>query len=381
MKIAVLGSLWLSMPPKRYGGTEQVIYDLVNGLTERGHQVTLFAPESTKVKAKVVPVMQKPILDSGINWTSVEAIHFHLLSITQVFEAASEFDLIHVHLNKSHDYFALPLASFSKTPVLSTFHFALPTPSWNRVRHQVLNRYKMLPFTSISNAQRKGSDFNFIKTIYNGLKLGDYPFSEKADDYFTWLGKINPLKGTKEAILAAKKAKVKLCVMGAVEKNVPELFTYFKKEVEPLFDQKQIVWLGEVDLEQKVKYLKNAKALLNPIKWNEPFGLVMAEAQAVGTPVIAYNKGSVPEVVRDNVTGFVVDTEEKLIASMQKIDTLKREACRRNVEKNFSLDKMLDGYEEAYEKVRKNWQTYQKKQQKYLLETNQYLSDKKKVNH
>lgn len=355
MRIGVIAPIWLDIPPRGYGGTEEVVYNLVNGLVEKGHDVTFFGAKNAKVKAKIFPTVDKPLRNQNVEWTNVSYILYHLV---ESFERADEFDILHMHINKSQDYIALPFSLCSKTPVLFTLHFSPPTRSQNKDRYLVLNKFRSLPYTSISNSQRKGTTLNFIKTVYNSLDIKSYPFCEKPDDYFVWLGKVNPLKGTKEAILAAKSAKVKLYVMGAVDKGVPRLLEYYEKEVKPLIDGKNIVWLGEVQTSEKAKVLGGAKAFLNPILWEEPFGLVMVESQATGTPVISFNRGAAPEVIVDGKTGFLVDTIVEMVEKMKDVGKLNRRDCRVNVESKFSIEKMVEGYEESYRLSMKNWKSF-----------------------
>ncbi len=352
MKIGIIGPIWFDIPPHGYGGTEEVVFNLTNGLVEKGHDVTLFAPKTTKVKAKVIPTVDKPLRDKNIEWTNVS---YNIYHITEAIDRASDFDILHMHLNKSQDYIALPLAQNLKTPVLFTLHFMLPTPSFKKDRYLVLTKYKDLPFTSISNSQRGKMPLNFIETVYNSLDIKNYPFSEKHDNYFVWLGKVNPVKGTKEAILAAKKAGVKLYVIGAVDPGVSEMLSYYEQEIRPLLDEKQIIWKGELSIGEKAKILGRAKAFLNPILWEEPFGLVMAESQAVGTPVISFNKGAAPEVIIDGKTGFLVNNLSEMVSKMEQIDRIKREDCRKNVEDKFTIEKMVEGYEKAYKKAISSW--------------------------
>lgn len=366
MKVAVIGSIWLHTPPRQYGGTEEVIGNIVDGLVDKGHDVTFFGPKSSNVKGKIFPTLEKPTLEMGLNWTDNENIHYTILNITAALDRADEFDIIHMHLNKSHDYFSLPLAIYSKTPVVFTFHLLLPSPTHLIERYQVLSKYQKLPFTTISNSQRAGLPWNFVRTVYNSLNLANFPFSATTDDYFVWLGRVKQEKGTKEAILAAKKAGIKLFVMGAIEKNVPEQLAYYEKEIKPLCDGSQVVWLGEADFATKVKYLQRAKALLNPIQWEEPFGLVMAEAQAVGTPVIGFARGAAPELVVDGKTGFLITTIDEMVEKIKLVDTIDRRACRKNIEDKFTIDTMIEGYVHAYQAVQENWDTYRGEQRAFL---------------
>jgi len=252
MRIGVLGPIWLNIPPSGYGGTEEVVFNLVNGLVDKGHDVTLFGPKTSEVKAKIDGVVEKPLREDNIEWTNVP---YNLLNISRAFDRISDFDILHVHLNKSQDYMALPLAACSKKPVIFTLHFKVPTRDHNRDRFLVLNKYAKLPYTSISNSQRDGLEINFIKTVYNSLNINNFPFYKEAKDYFVWLGKVNPLKGTKEAILAAKKAGVRLLVLGVVDRGMPKMLEYYEEEIKPLIDGKNIVWVGEVGIEEKAKKL------------------------------------------------------------------------------------------------------------------------------
>lgn len=358
MKIGVIGTIWLNTPPKKYGGTEEAVYNLVNGLTKQGHDVTLFGPKTAKVNANIFPTVDKPLREANISWTEIP---YNLWHVTAAFDQAKQFDILHMHLNKSQDYVALPLAMYSSTPVLFTFHFLLPNEQDHADHYQLLSKYKALPFTSISNSQRGNLPLNFIATVYHALDLDVYKFQPKPDDYLVWIGKINPLKGTKEAILAAKKAQKKLLVLGAVEKGEPELLAYYQQEIKPLIDNKQIIWVGEADISQKVKILGKAKAFLNPIVWKEPFGLVMIESQATGTPVISFAHGAAPELIVDKKTGFLVDTLEQMIEKIDQIDSIDRSFCRKHIEKHFSIGAMIQGYEKAYTHTIEHWESYRAK--------------------
>ncbi len=352
MKIGMIGPIWYRIPPKGYGGTELVVYNLVNGLVDKGHDVTLFGARNSKVKAKIFPTIERPLRQDNVEW---ENINYSLYHITEAFDRGNNFDIIHMHLNKSQDYISLPLAQESKTPVVSTLHFSLPTREIHPDRYLMLSKYRNLPFVSISNSQREGIKLNFIGTVYNGLDLKLYPFVENPSDYFVWIGKVNPVKGTKEAILAAKKANVRLKVVGAVEKAIPHLRSYYEREIKPFIDGKQIQWYGEIELSEKTRILGRAKGFLNPIKWSEPFGLVMAESLACGTPVIAFNRGSSPELVVNGKTGYLVKDIPEMVEKIKIIDKINRENCRINVEKNFSIEKMVESYEKSYNTAISNW--------------------------
>lgn len=356
MKIGVIGTIWLNTPPEEYGGTEEVVYNLVNGLVEKGHDVTLFAPATARTKAKLIPTVPRPLREDGKEWTEYVSTLLHLV---QAFDHQGEFDILHVQLNRDQDYAALPLATFSKTPVVFTIHFQLPVyDKSHENRKLLLEKYKALPFIAISDSQRRGIDLNYIATVYNAVAIEKFPFEKKAGKYVVWIGRVTPEKGTKDAILAAKKANERLMVMGVVDLAVPEMVNYYDKEIKPLIDNKQIIWVGEVPEKQKLHILSQAKVFLNPIHWEEPFGLVMAEAQAVGTPVISYNKGSAPELIKDGKTGFLVNTFNEMVNKIAAVDTLDRSLCRQNVLEHFTVPAMVRGYLAAYEKAMKYWGHY-----------------------
>jgi len=293
---------------------------------------------------------------------------YPLSHLTTAFDMAKKFDVLHMHLNKSQDYIALPFALYRNVPTLFTLHFRVPDATYNADRYMILHKYRALPFSSISQSQQRPDKLNYVANIYNSLNTADYPFNPSPDDYFVWLGKIIPIKGTKEAILAAKKAGVKLIVMGAVEEGVVEAEQYFEQEILPLIDNKQIFLRKNVKLSEKAKILGGAKALLNPITWDEPFGLVMIEAQATGTPVIAFARGAAPEVIEDGKTGFLVHNIDEMVAKMKDVTSLNRQDCRDFVTNHFSNQKMVTGYENAYKTVIKNWDTYAKSQWKIINE-------------
>lgn len=363
MKIAVIGSIWLETPPLGYGGTEDVIYNLVQGLTAAGHDVTLFGPKTSKVNSRLIPTVGKPLRSFNISW---ENSSYPLYHITEVFDRAREFDIIHMHLNKSSDLAGLPLSVLSNTPVVSTLHFKVFPRVEREDQYILLKKYRELPYVSISNAQRKPNDLNYVATVYNGVDLKKFPYSDIKGKYLAWLGKINPVKGTKEAILAAKKAGIKIYVMGPIDRGVSSMISYYENEVKPLLDDKTVVYLGEVSHNEKTSILSGAMCLLNPILWEEPFGLVMTEAQATGTPVIAYGRGAAPEVISEGKTGFIVSNINQMINKIAVVSTLNRHDCRKWIEENFTTDIMIKNYEEVYKKVIKNWDKYRSDQIKLL---------------
>ncbi len=346
LRIAQVAPLWENIPPEKYGGTERIVYYLTEGLVKAGEDVTLFACGSSKTSGHLVSVFPTPLFRTGIPWTN---LMYPLLNITEAFDQADKFDVIHMHLNKSSDYIALPLAKSIKNKVVFTLHFPYPASQSRQDRHQVLQKYKDLNYISISNSQRRGGEnLNWICTVYNGVDINLYNLNLKPKDYFLWLGKFNPDKGVKEAILAAKQAGVKLVVAGAIDNLEGEDFRYYQEEIKPLIDNKQILFVGELNDEIKNKLYGEALGFLEPIKWNEPFGLVMAESMATGTPVIAFKNGAAPEIIVDGKSGFLVDDINQMVEKIKVIQSIDRSECRKRVEELFSIEKMVDGYSKIY---------------------------------
>lgn len=349
LKIAQVGTLWESTPPPGYGGTERVVSYLTEELVQRGYDVTLFACGTSKTKAKLVSAYPRPLVRDGIPWTNVM---YPLLHITDAFDRADEFDIIHVHLNKSSDYLALPLACAIKDKVVFTLHFPYPTSQGRLDRHAVLQKYRDLNFVSISNSQRQGGEnLNWVATVYNGIDLSPYKFHEKTDDYFCWLGKFNPDKGVREAIEAAVLSNSKIKLAGKIDELETEDYVYYRDQVKPLIDKNNVEYIGEIDDNGKNDFLGQSRALLNPIKWNEPFGLIMTEAMACGTPVISFTNGSAPELIVDGKTGFLVKDVTEMSERIKDISQIDREECRKHAEEKFSAKAMVDGYLKVYEKM------------------------------
>ncbi len=351
MKIAQIGPLWENIPPPKYGGTERIVYYLVEGLIKNGYEVTLFASGTSKTSAKLISVSHQPLFRKKIPWTN---IMYPLLNITEAFDRQKNFDIIHVHLNIPSDYVSLPLASQIKNKVVFTLHFPYPISLGYADRHLVLQKYRHLNYVSISDSQRKGGkNLNWIKTVYNGVDINSYNFNPQPDNYFVWLGKFKPQKGVKEAIIAAKKAGVKLIIGGTIDYLEKDYFAYFQNEVEPLIDGKQIKFVGELNDKQKNEIYGKAVCFLNPISWEEPFGLVMIEAMACGTPVIAFARGAAKEIVKDGETGYLVNDIDQMVEAIKKIGSIDRKKCRERIEKNFTTDIMVKNYEEVYRQILK----------------------------
>lgn len=345
LRIAQIAPLFEPVPPEGYGGTQRVVYNLTEELVKRGHQVTLFASGDSKTSAKLIPICSRALRKD--KWVKPEVFNIPLLD--KVFSQRDKFDLIHSHIFTA----IMPLNKLLSDvpPIVSTLHGRLNLPEYRMIPKYSDN----ISYVSISNSQRKNlPDLNYVDTVYNGIEVSKFEFNKKPKDYFIFLGRISPEKGINYALELAERAKIKLLIAAKVD---PFDLAYYKKQVKPkITNNKLIQFVGEVGHREKVALLKNAKALINPINWEEPFGLTMIEAMACGTPVIAPRRASVPEIVVDNKTGFIVSPDPtKIVSEMQqvleKIDQIDRRACRVHVEKNFTAKKMADGYEKVYQKV------------------------------
>ena len=346
LRIAQVGSLYENIPPPLYGGTERIVSSLTEGLVRNGHDVTLFATEKADTKARLISVCPEPLARLSIGKTN---IMYPLLNFSEVLKREKEFDIIHFHLSLSSDYIGLLVGGLIPSNSIFTIHFTSPIHKGFPDRMKVLDTYKHLNYVSISNSQRIGFEgLNFIDTIYNGLELSQFTFNENPQDYFAWMGKFNPDKGAKEAIKAAKLAGVKLVLAGTIDTEDAIDRSYYEKEIKPLIDGIQIVYVGEKGGREKDDFLGNAKGFLNPISWDEPFGLVSVEAMSTGTPVISFRRGAVTETIKDGETGFLVDTIDQMVEKIKAISEVKRIDCRRWVEEKFTAEKMTENYLNTY---------------------------------
>lgn len=343
MKIGLLAPFEESIPPKKYGGTELVIYNVAEQLVKSGHEVTVFGSGNCRTSAKVIPIFKKALRGDPRMLDYKFRDVFKFLGAGLVLDAlrGQRFDVIHNHL----DWRFLPFSKSLETPVVTTLHGPLDVD----YKQEVYRLFKDSNYVSISLSQRRPMPkLNYVANVYNGIDTNRFKFYPKPSDYFAFLGRMSPEKGPVQAIRIAKKAGVKL-VMAAKVDAVDTRF--FNSQVKPLIDGKQIRFLGEVDHAGKLKLLGGAKALIAPIQWEEPFGLFFIEAMACGTPVIAMNRGSVPEIVQDGKTGYVCENIRQAAASVKKIDAIDRKDCFNRVGAHFSAERMATGYLAAYEKA------------------------------
>src|SRR3989344_2180049 len=341
LRIAQIAPLWVSVPPRTYGGTELMVYNIAEGLLKRQHKVTLFASGDSHTNALLIPPLERGIwLQHGISNPHAPIIRL----IKMAHERLSDFDLIHNHFN----FFPFPVSLHSKCPpFLTTVHRPVDT-----AYAETMKAYPKIKFCAISEDHKKSMEEHGVPVagvVYNGIDMPRYEYNNRPNDYLLYLGRINSEKGILTAIEAARVTGQKLIVAGNIVGEGEWL--HFMHEIQPLLHHENINFRGQVNFEEKIELLKNAKALLFPINVREAFGLVMTEAMACGTPVIAFLRGSVPEIVEHGKTGFVVDTKEKMIEAIKMIGSIDRAKCRESVEKKFSLEIMIDRYEKIYEKI------------------------------
>jgi glycosyltransferase involved in cell wall biosynthesis len=336
MRIAQIAPLYESVPPKLYGGTERVVAHLTDELVRRGHEVVLFASADSKTSAELVPCRDVALrLDNDLSWD----IPAHLSMLAEVRNRAHEFDVLHFHL----DCFHLPFFHDRVGQTLTTMHGRQDIRDLGALHRH----YPNYPLVSISNSQRRSlPHLNWVKTIHHGYPKFQYTFSSAArGGYLAFLGRISPEKGLDRAIEIARQSGIPLRVAAKIDRADKD---YFEARIEPLLKGPGIEFIGEIGEGEKSEFLGRALALLFPISWPEPFGLVMIEAMACGTPVIAFPRGSAPEVVKHGVTGFIVETVKEAVAAVKEIDAIDRGVVRAEFERRFSVDVMAKNYEIAY---------------------------------
>lgn len=338
MRIAQVAPLIESVPPAAYGGTERVVSYLTEELVRQGHDVTLFASGDSRTSARLIPSTPKALrLTEGV----VDPLAHQIVELEQVASQADDFDLIHWHL----DYLHFPLSRRLGVPQVTTLHGRLDIPDIQ----PVYDEFRDMPLVSISDDQRQPvPQGSWAGTIHHGLPADEFTPSFRRGDYLAFLGRISPEKRADRAVEVARRVGMSLRIGAKVD---PTDETYFEENVEPLLAHDHVEWVGEVAGEDKANLLRNAAALLFPIDWAEPFGLVMIEAMACGTPVIAYRAGSVPEVIDEGVSGFIVESIDESVAAVGRLDELSREACRAAFDERFTVERMGREYVEIYRQL------------------------------
>jgi glycosyltransferase involved in cell wall biosynthesis len=338
MRIAQIAPLTEAVPPQLYGGTERVISWLTEELVELGHDVTLFASGDSVTEAKLEPMWPRALRLDG---TVRDANSLHMMMIEQVCRRAGQFDIMHFHL----DYFSFSLMSRQPTPFVTTLHGRLDLPE-----HQpVFETFSSIPVISISNAQRRPLPrANWVATVNHGLPEKLLRPQPAKPSYLAFLGRISPEKRVDTAIHIAQRCGLPIKIAAKIDRSDAD---YFEESIRPLFASPGVEYIGEITDAQKPDFLSGAIALLVPIDWPEPFGLVMIEAMACGVPVVAFNRGSVAEIVEDGVTGFVVEDETSAVGAVHGVASLSRENIRRKFEERFSARRMAKDYLAVYRRM------------------------------
>ena len=333
MRIAMLSPIAWRTPPRHYGPWESVVSLLTEELVSRGHDVTLFATGDSVTSGKLHAVCARGYEEDH----SIISKVWECLHISELFEHAEEFDIIH----NNFDFLPLTYAGLITTPVVTTIHgFSSPgiLPVYKKYNGKVF-------YVSISDSDRS-SDLDYIKTIHHGIDINQFDFQPEPDDYLLFFGRIHHDKGAKEALEIARVCNKKLILAGIIQDDI-----YYHQYIEPYLDNDNVVYAGSVGPVQRNQLLGKATALLHPINFNEPFGLSVIEAMACGTPVIAFNKGSMPELIEHGKTGFLVNTVSKAIDAVAHISEIDRARCRRRVGKHFTTNHMVEKYIQVYETI------------------------------
>jgi glycosyltransferase involved in cell wall biosynthesis len=333
MHIAMISPIAWRTPPRHYGPWENVVSLLTESLVAEGIETTLFATGDSETTGKLHTICPRGYEEDD----SIIPKVWECLHISEVFERAAEFDIIHNHF----DFLPLTYTRLINTPVVATIHgFSSPgiLPVYKKYNGNVA-------YVSISNADRS-PELDYIKTIYHGIDIRQFDFKSESDDYLLFLGRIHPDKGTLEAIEIAKACGKKLILAGIIQDEA-----YYLRHVEPFMDKSDVVYVGSVGPTERNRLLGNAYALLHPIHFNEPFGLSIIESMACGTPVIAFNKGSMPELIENGKNGFLVNNVDEARDRVAQIKDIDRASCRRYVEQNFTVERMANEYIQVYETI------------------------------
>jgi glycosyltransferase involved in cell wall biosynthesis len=339
MRIAQIAPLHERVPPKHYGGTERVVSFLTEELVRQGHDVTLFASGDSRTSAKLVRCCEMAL---RVNPSVRETLPYHMIMLDEVCRRIEQFDVLHFHIDVLH----APLVRDIADRTLTTLHGRLDLPDLA----PFYGAFRELPLVSISNDQQQYlRNVNWLGTIYHGLPRDLLPFQPSAGGYLAFLGRIAPEKGPDRAIEIAARIGMRLKIAAKVDRVDQG---YWEEKIRPMVEaHPDVEFIGEVDDNDKGDFLGGAAALLFPIDWPEPFGLVMIEAMACGTPVIAFRRGSVPEIVEDGLSGFVVDTIEEAVTAVRRIATLDRAKVRAQFERRFTAERMARSYLDIYRKL------------------------------
>lgn len=334
MRIAQVSPLYESVPPKTYGGTERVVSYLTEELVKQGHEVSLFASGDSETSARLVSSCSRSLRLKGKD----DPLAYHILQMQDVIDHKDDFDLIHFHT----DYLYYAISGLLSLPNLTTLHGRLDIPVLQHIYH----RFSKRALVSISDEQRRPLPMaNWKGTVYHGLPLDLYSKGDGKGNYVAFLGRISPEKRVDRAIAIARKAGLKIKIAAKIDKADE---SYYVECIQDLMKLPHVEFLGEINEHEKEDLLGNAKAVLFPIDWPEPFGLVMIEAMACGTPVIAFENGSVPEIIDSGETGFIVQGIDEAVQALKRVDIIDRDQCRATFERRFSVSQMASRYSKLY---------------------------------
>jgi glycosyltransferase involved in cell wall biosynthesis len=333
MKIAMISPVAWRTPPRHYGPWERVVSLLVEGLVNKGIDVTLFATGDSITSGKLRYIVKTPYEED----LSSEPKVSECLHISEVMESANEFDIIH----NNFDFLPITYSQLVKTPMLTTIHGF----SSSKILPVYEKYNKKTYYASISHADR-AENLDYIANVYHGIDIESFTFNQTPEEYLLYFGRIHHDKGTFEAIQAAKKTNRKLVIAGIIQDKL-----YYENNVKPYIDGISVVYAGSVGPKERDKLLGNAYALLHPINFAEPFGLSIVEAMACGTPVLAFSKGSMPEIIENGYNGFIVSDLEQMVDMIDEIRNIDRRDCRKTVEERFTQDRMVEEYIKVYSKI------------------------------
>lgn len=341
LRIAQVAPLYERVPPLLYGGTERIVHFLTEELVRQGHDVTLFASGDSVTAARLIPCVPQAL---RLDPRHVDALAPHLLMLEEVYDRLAQFDIVHFHL----DYLHYALSRRHRLARLTTLHGRLDIPELS----PLYDRYRDEPVVSISDNQRRPLPrANWQATVPHGLPSDLLTFSPRDQGYLAFLGRISPEKRVDRAIEIARLAGLPLRIAAKIDRADRE---YVDREIAPLLREPHVEYIGEIGEDEKAAFLGGARALLFPIDWEEPFGLVMIEAMACGTPVVAFRRGSVPEVIDHGVSGFIVSSVDEAVEAVGQIDTLSRAGCRETFDRRFTAARMAEDYVAIYHRLLAN---------------------------
>ncbi|MBU1167815.1 glycosyltransferase family 4 protein [Patescibacteria group bacterium] len=342
MRIAHIAPIYLSVPPAKRGGTERIVFDLVEEQVRAGHEVTLFSVKTSKTSAKLEYLFNKPFTQEKDfqEWTSRREINLTLAHIEKALSKEDNFDVFHFHF----DDFVPQFSPFIKKPILTTFHYVIDQKVYNLFRQRYQNYFPI----ALSHNQIKGLE-GFSAVVPNGLNLNEIPFKDTKEDFLITAGRIVPDKGIKESIDIAKSLQEDLVIIGHVNPRVKRSVQYYEEHLAKDIDNQHIKHLDGLSHQELLEYFSRAKAFVFPLQWEEPFGLVVIEAMACGTPVVALDRGAMREIIKDKSTGFLCQNVEEMKEALKKIDQIDPQACRQHVQDNFSISRVSKLYIEAYQ--------------------------------